>query len=176
MIALLCALIAALGLVPKLTLGFGVPITAQSLGVMLCGTILGSKRGALAALLFLVLLAVGLPILSGGRGGLGLFASPSAGFLLGWPVAAFVTGLIVEKWKRPPIALVSGIASVIGAILVLYVFGILGLSVTLDKTFLQSAALVTAFIPGDLLKALLAGLLTSAIYKARPASVMSRVQ
>ena len=56
MIALFAALIAALGLIPALTLGFGVPITAQTLGVMLCGTILGAKRGALAALLFVALL------------------------------------------------------------------------------------------------------------------------
>ena len=55
MIALFAALIAALGLIPKFTLGFGVPITAQSLGVMLCGTVLGAKRGGLAALLFVLL-------------------------------------------------------------------------------------------------------------------------
>ena len=52
-IALFAALIAALGLIPSLTLGFGVPITAQSMGVMLAGAILGAKRGALAVLLFL---------------------------------------------------------------------------------------------------------------------------
>ena len=174
MIALFTALIVALGLVPKLTLGFGVPITAQSLGVMLCGTILGARRGALAAFLFLLLLAVGLPVLAGGRGGLGVFVSPSGGFLIGWPVAAFVTGWITEKWRSPALAVVAGVASVIGGIVVLYIFGIVGLSIALDKTALQSAALVTAFIPGDLLKAGIAGLLTSAIYKARPNSVLSR--
>ena len=46
LIAVFAALIAALGLVPKFTLAFGVPITAQSLGIMLCGTVLGAKRGA----------------------------------------------------------------------------------------------------------------------------------
>ncbi|MBC7737501.1 MAG: biotin transporter BioY, partial [Candidatus Saccharibacteria bacterium] len=46
-IALFAALIAVLGLVPKIDLMSGVPITAQSLGIMLCGTVLGSKRGAL---------------------------------------------------------------------------------------------------------------------------------
>ena len=43
MIALFAALIAVLGLIPKIQLGFGVPITAQSMGVMLCGTILGAR-------------------------------------------------------------------------------------------------------------------------------------
>lgn len=174
LIALFAALIAALGLIPKITLGFGVPITAQSLGVMLCGTVLGSKRGGLAVLLFLLLVAIGLPLLSGGRGGLGLFVSPSAGFLIGWPFAAFVTGWIVENGPRAPLTIVAGLAAVIGCIAVMYAFGIVGLSVTLDKTLIDSTWLVTAFIPGDILKAAIAGMLTAALAKARPASVLSR--
>lgn len=173
-IALFAALIAALGLIPKITLGFGVPITAQSLGVMLCGTILGARRGALAVLLFLLLVAVGLPLLSGGRGGLGLFASPSAGFLFGWPVAAFVTGLIVEKWRSAPLAVVATVASVIGGIVVMYIFGIAGLSLALGKSILEATGLVAAFIPGDVAKAVIAGLLTAAVANARPASLLSR--
>jgi biotin transport system substrate-specific component len=173
LIALFAALIAALGLIPKLTLGFGVPITAQSLGVMLCGTILGSKRGAMSVLLLLLLVAVGLPLLSGGRGGLGLFVSPSAGFLIGWPVAAFVTGMIVEKWRGHSLAVVAGVASVIGGILVMYVFGIAGLSIALDKSLLEATGLVAAFLPGDVIKAVIAGMLTAALAKARPASVLS---
>ncbi|WP_375753844.1 biotin transporter BioY [Vibrio sp. HN007] len=172
--ALFAALIAALGLVPKITLAFGVPITAQSLGIMLCGTILGAKRGGLAVLLFLLLVALGLPLLSGGRGGLGLFVSASGGFLIGWPISAYVTGLIVEKWRSGNLAVVSGVASVIGCIIVMYMFGIAGMAIVLKKTLLESAALVTAFIPGDIIKAVIAGLLTSAIAKARPASLLSR--
>jgi biotin transport system substrate-specific component len=53
LVSLFAAVIAALGLIPKITLISGVPITAQSLGVMLCGTILGARAGAQAALLFL---------------------------------------------------------------------------------------------------------------------------
>lgn len=172
--ALFAALIAALGMVPKITLAFGVPITAQSLGIMLCGTILGAKRGGLAVLLFLLLVALGLPLLSGGNGGLGAFASPAAGFLFGWPVAAFITGLIVEKWRSGNIAVVTTVASILGGIVVMYVFGIVGMSIALKKTALEAAALVTAFIPGDIVKAVIAGLLTSAIAKARPASLLSR--
>ncbi len=172
--ALFAALIAALGLVPKITLAFGVPITAQSLGIMLCGTILGAKRGGLAVLLFLLLVAIGLPLLSGGRGGLGLFVSASGGFLIGWPIAAFVTGLIVEKWRGTNLAVVATIASIVGGILVMYVFGIAGMAIVLDKTLLEAAGLVTAFIPGDIIKAVIAGLLTSAIAKSRPASLLSR--
>lgn len=173
-IALFAALIAALGLVPKITLAFGVPITAQSLGIMLCGTVLGAKRGGLAVLLFLLLVAMGLPLLAGGRGGLGLFFGATGGFLIGWPVSAFVTGLIVEKWRAGSIALVSAVASVIGCIVVLYIFGIIGMAIVLEKTLLESAMLMPVFIPGDIIKAIIAGLLTAAIAKARPASLLSR--
>lgn len=173
-VALFAALIAALGLIPPLVLGFGVPITAQSMGVMLCGTILGAKRGALAVLLFLVLVLIGLPLLSGGRGGIGLLATPSAGFLLAWPVAAWVTGLIVEKVRSIPIAVIAIIASVVGGIVVLYAFGVIGMSLNLGKSIPEAALLVVAFIPGDLVKAVIAGLITAALLKARPQSILSR--
>ncbi|WP_295044301.1 biotin transporter BioY, partial [uncultured Paracoccus sp.] len=64
MVALFAALIAALGLIPSLNLFFGVPITAQSMGVMLAGAVLGARRGALAVLLLMALVALGLPLLA----------------------------------------------------------------------------------------------------------------
>ena len=109
-IALFAALIAVLGLVPKLDLASGVPITAQSLGIMLCGTVLGARRGALAVLLFLALTLAGLPLLSGGRGGIGVLAGPSVGYIIGFPIAAFVTGLITSQLKTE-----VGIAAILGA-------------------------------------------------------------
>lgn len=174
LVALFAALIAALGLIPKLTLGFGVPITAQSLGVMLCGTILGAQRGGLAALLFVALVALGLPLLAGGRGGLGVFAAPSVGFVVGFPVAAFATGFVMEQMQRTPIAWAAGFASVIGGVVVLYTFGVPGLMVMLDKGFAEALGLVSAFIPGDFIKAVLAGLITAGVARARPASLLSR--
>ncbi|MFC3024495.1 biotin transporter BioY [Vibrio zhugei] len=175
-VALFAAFIAALGLVPKLTLGFGVPITAQTLGIMLCGTILGAKRGAQAVLLFLLLVAIGLPLLAGGNGGLGVFFSVSGGFLLSWPIAAFIIGWIVEKCHTGSLALVAGLASVIGGIIVVYIFGIVGMSIVLKKNLWECAIMASIFLPGDIIKAIIAGLLTSSIAKARPSSVLSRQQ
>ena len=173
-IALFTALIAALGLIPQLTLAFGVPITAQSLGIMLCGTVLGAKRGGYAALLFVGLVAIGLPLLSGGRGGLGLFTSPTAGFLIGFPIAAFVTGLVMERLQALAIGWAAGIAALIGGVVVLYLFGIAGLAIVLERSVVDAALLVTAFLPGDAIKAVLAALITGALYRARPAYVTSR--
>lgn len=175
MIALFAALIAVLGLIPKITLISGVPITAQSLGVMLCGTVLGARRGAMAVLLFLLLVALGLPLLSGGRGGLGVFVGPSAGFLIGFPIAAFVTGLIIARLRSIPLTLAGIVASILGGIVALYIPGILGMAVVLDKSLTEAALLATPFIPGDLIKAAIAGMLTAALAKARPGVVHSQV-
>jgi biotin transport system substrate-specific component len=173
LIALFAALIAALGLIPTIMLGFGVPITAQTLGVMLCGTILGASRGAGAVLLFMVLVAVGFPLLAGGRGGLGAFAAPTSGFLIGWPFAAFVTGWIVERVRGAPVAVIASGASIIGGIGVTYAFGIAGLMIALDKSISEAAMLVVVFIPGDIVKAGIAGVLTAALAHARPSGIPS---
>lgn len=174
LIAIFAALVAALGLLPPLQLASGVPITAQSLGVMLCGTVLGSKRGGLAALLFVALVALGLPLLAGGRGGLGVFAGPTVGFVVGFPIAAYVTGLVMEQTRGMPVAVAGGIAAGLGGILVLYALGVFGFMMVLNRSFAEAFAILGWYIPGDVIKVVLAGLITAALAKARPASVMSR--
>lgn len=172
-IALFAALIAVLGFVPKIDLGFGVPITAQSLGIMLCGTVLGSRRGALAVLLFELLVALGLPLLAGGRGGLGVFASPTVGFLIGFPVAAFVAGLIMERW-RASVGVAALAGAVLGGVVVLYAFGIPGMAVMMQKSLAEATAMGLAFVPGDIVKAGLAALITRGIARMRPEALLSR--
>ena len=124
-IALFAAIVAALGLLPPVPVpGIPVPITAQTLGVMLAGSVLGARRGGLALLVFLAVVAVGLPVLSGGRGGLGVFVGPSAGFLYSWPIAAFVIGLLTQVfWRRFNLAWAL-VANLIGGVLVIYAIGI----------------------------------------------------
>lgn len=164
-IAIFAALIVVFGMV-TVPLPSGVPITAQTLGVMLAGAVLGPKRGPLAVLVVLVLAAVGLPVLAGGRGGVGVFVGPTAGYLLGWVAGALVIGLIVHAgritWWR------TALGTVIGGILVVYLFGIpvqaLVLGVDLGPTVLSSLA----FLPGDLLKAAAATALVLALRRAYP--------
>ncbi|MFD1509734.1 biotin transporter BioY [Lacimonas salitolerans] len=172
LIALFAALIAALGLVPKFDLAGGVPITAQSMGVMLAGSLLGARRGALAVLLFLFLVALGLPLLAGGRGGLGVFAGPTVGFLIGWPAAAFVTGWLVGVWRdglfgRMPVA-GTALAALVGGVGVLYAFGIGGFALITEQSLTASAAIMLVFIPGDIIKAVLTGFITQGVLRARP--------
>ncbi len=173
-VALFAALIAVLGFIPPVSLAAGIPpITAQSLGIMLCGTVLGARRGALAVVLFLMLVAVGLPLLSGGRGGLGVFASGSAGFLIGFPVAAFVAGWVMER-STLPVVWAAGVGAVIGGIGVLYVFGIAGLSVMLGKTVGEAAQIAIAYLPGDAIKVVLCAFMTQALARMRPDALLSR--
>ena len=172
--ALFAAIIVALGILPPITLGFiPVPITAQSLGVMMAGVVLGARRGTIAVLIVLVLVAIGLPVLSGGRGGLAAFAAPTTGFLIGWVFAAFVTGYLSERLvKSEQSALVQTVgfflAAMIGGIVVLYAFGIVYLAVAaqlgLAKAFLGSMA----FIPGDVVKAFVAALVGRAVMVGYP--------
>ncbi|NRP71379.1 Biotin transporter BioY [Ensifer psoraleae] len=174
LIALFAAIVVVLGLIPPITLGFiPVPITAQSMGVMLAGCIIGAKRGALAFLLFVLLVAIGLPVLSGGRGGLAVLAGPSGGFILGWAVAAFVTGLVAERFVHEgqrEIRQFVGffLASVVGGIVVLYAIGVPWLSAVSGTPLLTAATGSLVFIPGDLLKAAIATLAARAVYAGYP--------
>lgn len=169
-IALFAALIAALGLVPKIDMGVGVPITAQTLGVMLAGTVLGARNGALAVLLFCALALVGLPILSGGRTGLVAITSPSAGFFLGFPLAAFVTGWLMSVQKD--VSTVGTFnAAAFGGIVALYIPGVLGISLVAGKPLVEAFWGAMVFVPGDVVKAAVCALVTVAVARARPGLV-----
>ena len=167
-IALFAAITAVLGLVPAVNVG-PVPITAQTLGVMLAGSILGARRGFLSQLLFLVLVAIGLPVLPGGRGGLAVFAGPTAGYLVSWPVAALVIGLITERvWRRYNVGW-GVLANVVGGMVVIYAIGVPVLAAVNDLP-LGTAIAVGAlpFLIGDLVKAVLAAVIAVQVRRSYP--------
>ncbi len=168
-IALFAALTAVLGLLPAVPVpAVPVPITAQTLGVMLAGAVLGARRGFLAMLLFLVVVAIGLPVLAGGRGGLSVFAGPSAGFLLAWPIAAFVTGLLTELlWRRLNVAWAL-VATLVGGIGVVYSIGIPFISVFSDTPLPLAFTGSLVFVPGDVVKAVAAAVVAVAVRRAYP--------
>lgn len=174
--AFFVALVAVLGLIPPIPFMFGVPITAQTLGVMLAGLLLGPRLGAMAMLLFMALVLLGLPLLSGGRGGLGVLAGPTVGFFLAWPFAAALTGWVAQRLSRLPITMASSIAATLGGIVVVYAFGIAGLHWVAQMPLLQASLVVWVFVPGDLVKVGLASLLTAAVFRALPHQVRSRQQ
>ena len=167
-IAVFAAIVAVLGLPGGLSVFGGVPITAQTLGVMLAGAILGPWRGALSMVAFLVLVALGLPLLSGGRGGAGVFVGASAGYLVGWIAGAFVIGLIVHAGGRRLTWLRTAIGMLVGGIITVYAFGIPVQAFVTRIPLLQTAQLSAVFLPGDLVKAAIATAITMTLVRAYP--------
>ena len=168
-VALFAAILAALGLLPPLTLPFiPVPITAQTLGVMLAGSTLGARKAALAVLLFQVLVAAGLPLLAGGHGGLAVFPGPTGGFLVGFLPGAFLVGWLTERaWHRLSVPLAFAI-NVVGGVGAVYAVGIPWLAVSAKLTLAQAALGSLAFVPGDCVKAAVAASVAVTLKRAWP--------
>jgi len=174
LIALFAALIVVLSLMPPLPLpAIPVPVTLQTLGAMLAGSMLGPSRGALACLLYLALAAVGLPVLPGGRGGLGVFAGPTGGFLLGLVGGGSLTGWIVRQLRlgsRKGWRVGAGYvgACVLGGIAMVYACGVPWLAVATGMGQAEAWLAVVVFLPGDLAKAFVAGWVASAVQRVWP--------
>jgi len=126
-----------------------VPITGQTLAVLLVAGLLGSKRGAGSLLVYLVSGIVGLPVFSGGLAGFARLAGPTGGYLLGFVVAAFVVGQLSERWvdrhmERLLLVLLLGSG-------VIYAFGLSWLALYVGPG--RSLALgLLPFLPGDIVK------------------------
>src|SRR5699024_7443276 len=93
--ALMTAIIAILGFIPAIPQPImPVPIVLQNIGILLAAILLGRKYGTLTISVLLLLVATGLALLTGGRGGIGVFAGPSAGFLFMYPASTYLIGLV----------------------------------------------------------------------------------
>lgn len=167
-IVVFAAFIAVLGIFPGFYVaGAAVPIVLQNMGPLLAGSILGPRRGGAAVLLFLGLVALGLPLLSGGRGGIAPFVGPSGGFLIGWVFSAVVVGLIVRfAGTRVPALLLATFSGVV----VDYLIGIPYWGVFVGD--LGAAAVQSlAFVPGDLAKLVIVAFVAAAVHRALPGRV-----
>lgn len=138
-----------------------VPITGQTLGVMLVGATLGTWRGAAAMLVYLAAGLAGLPVFAGFTGGLATVAKPSFGFIIGFVFAAALIGWLAERnWDRRPLL---SLVAFLGASIVPFVFGVPYLWVVMEQVVGQPMDLglalsygVTPFIIGGIVKWLIA--------------------
>jgi biotin transport system substrate-specific component len=178
-VAVFAALIVALTLVPGLyLLGGAVPVTLQTLGVTLAAAVLGPWRGAAAVLVYLGLIAVGLPVGSGFRGGLALFAGPTGGFLVGFVPMAVVVGLLAHlvlrrvSGVRVPVALFG---AAVAGLPVLYACGVPWLAHVTGMSVRDALTHgMWVFLPGDLVKAAIAAAVTATVARALPGLVGPR--
>ena len=136
-----------------------VPVTAQTFVVLLLGALFGSRRGPATVVAYLTLGAVGVPVFAGGAAGFARFVGPTAGYLVGFVVAAFAVGSLSERgWDRRPW---TTAASMIIGNVIIYATG----SLWLSRFVGFEAVLVTGVLPfllGDALKIALATILLPA--------------
>ena len=167
-IAIMISIIVVLGFFPPIPISLlPVPIVIQNAGFMLSGLLLGKKNGTIATLLFFLLVALGFPLLAGGRGGLMVFFSITAGYLAAYPLATFLIGWMTEKFNpnNQNILYSFGITFLFGALFIDFC-GALGVSFLSDVSLSKSLIASLAFIPGDTVKSFITAILAQRIVKA----------
>ncbi len=139
-----------------------VPVTLQVLMVLLAGLLLGARLGFITMLLYVLAGVVGFPVFSGFSGGLVHLYGPSGGYIIAFPLAAYITGWFAEHWENTRGYLIGSLL----AIGVIYLLGWLRLSAFLAwdtrKAFILGIA---PFIGVDILKALIAVGITEKVRK-----------
>jgi len=135
--------------------GSPVPITGQTFAVLLSGMLLGPRRAFLAQALYLAEGAAGLPVFAGGAAGLARILGPTGGYLIAFPFAAALTGVLAARgWDR---RFVTTLAAMLLGSAVIFAVGLLGLARFVPAPQVLAAGLLP-YLPGDLLKATLAAL------------------
>jgi len=140
-----------------------VPVTAQTLAVMLAGGLLPVGHAALSILIFLLMGASGLPVFSGGTAGLGIILGKTGGYLIGFIAGAAVISMLKGK-NAGFLKLLA--ANALGGIIVVYAFGVLWLDYV-TKIGFSNAVIFGAlpFIPGDIVKITAAAFITLRLRK-----------
>lgn len=156
---LVCALmVGIMGILAQIAIPLGpIPFTMAIMGVFLVAGLLGSRLGAITMLVYILLGAVGVPIFTGGKGGLPVVAGPTGGFLWGYVLATYLIGRLyqradnlVHNYLRFGLASLAGLGAI-------YLPGLIQLKFILGVSWLQGLAIgVTPFILPDLLKVALA--------------------
>lgn len=159
------------------------PITLQTFAVLLAGAVLGANRGFLAVLLYLAIGAIGLPVFAGGSAGLAVFVSPTAGYLVSFPLAAWLAGFIVERLPRTPKkggvatrTLLIFVAVLVANLVFVYPLGMAGLMLFAGMDFKAVLLLNLGFLPLDLVKMALAAIVAAPVHRAFPQLLPSRAK
>lgn len=178
LVATFAAFIAVCALLPSITVaGMAVPITLQTFAVMLAGVVLGARRGALAAGLYLAVGLAGLPVFAQGTGGLAVMAKPSFGYLIAFPLAAALAGFVASLARRVraglrPLVLFG--AAMAGSLIFIHPIGIavMGWRLGLDPG--AAIRLGATFLPGDVIKNVLVAVVAAAVFRAFPDMLRQR--
>ena len=133
----------------------GVPMTMQTFAITLAGIVLGSKKGGMSILVYVLLGAIGVPVFAGFSGGFQNLVGPTGGFIISFPIMAYLIGLGVELKKKELFVLFLVLGTVSN-----YVVGvILFCVVTQSPVATGITACVLPFIPTAIIKAVVASVL-----------------
>ncbi len=147
-----------IALCTQIAVGYPVPWTGQTFAVLMVGALLGSRRGALSVLAYLMQGLAGLPVFSHGRAGLAVFFGPTGGYLVGFVLAAYVVGRLAEwGWDRRPVTTI--LAMMLGNV-VLYGCGLAWLACLVHLLGRPLGSVLAVglypFLPGEIVKIALA--------------------
>lgn len=170
LVTVFAGFIAASTLWGGIELAAGVPVTLQTFAVLLAGAVLGPWRGAASVIIYLILGTAGLPIFAGHTSGAVAWPSATAGFLIGFIPAAFVTGWIVRGLRRRNALTFAGAfgAAVFGGIVVLYPIGWGYVMWKAGLTFEATVLAAVPFVIGDIIKCVFVALVATAVHRAYP--------
>lgn len=147
-----------------------VPITLQTLAVMLAGCVLGKRLGFLSQLLFVLLIAVGIAVLPRTGTGVGALLGPTGGYIFSWPFAAWIIGWFAEKAQHidKPVPLVL-LGNVLGGMVFVYLLGAAWLAHVAHFTFVKAIMVgVLPFLIGDFLKGIAAAFIAAGVARVYP--------
>lgn len=147
LIGLFVALICVLAQV-SIPMPYGVPMTLQTFIIPLGGILLGARRGTIAALVYVLLGAVGVPVFAGFSGGLGIVFGVTGGFIISFPLMPLLAGIGAKHGSQPAMLL-----GLFGGALLNYIVGMLWYSaMTGNSLQMAFVACVLPFIPTALIK------------------------
>ena len=150
-----------------------VPVTGQVLAVLICGGFLGGGYGLLSQVIYVGLGAAGLPWFADGTGGVAALIGPSGGYLLGFVMAAYFLGAATKRSAEAR-ALEGQMMLMLIAVGIIYFFGVLHQMLVLGWSPLQAILLGAApFIAVDVVKAVMAAMVTSAALPGRSSSAQA---
>ena len=153
----LCTAIIVIMAQISIPMPLGVPMTMQTFAITLTAIILGSKKGAIASLIYVLLGAIGIPVFAGFSGGFDKLVGPTGGFLWSFPIMAFLVGIGAEKYRRSKAAFIAYLC--IGTI-VNYIVGVAAFCLLTQSPLITGiSACVLPFIPTAIIKAILASLI-----------------
>lgn len=166
---LVTAGVALISLLAQVRIDVGpVPVTGQTLAVMLIGSALGARRGLLATALYVLLGVAGAPIFAGGVGGIGVVRGATFGYLLGFVAAAWLVGKFAEAgWDRG----VKAVPAFLAAFALPFIPGVAWLALFFATTGVPVTAAgilgagLAPFIPGEIIKIAIAAGISPIVWR-----------